>query len=429
MKDIIKRIIVDFVERKLPEVKKREIEIPLDSGKVISIVGARRTGKTFLLYWLIQKLRSEIPLDRIIYFNFEDDRIFPASLKTMDIFLQAYYELYPDNKSTKVYFFFDEVQEVEKWELFVRRLYDNENCSIFLTGSSSKLLIKEVSTSLRGRSISYELFPLSFSEYLAFKGINVNLYSSKSLTKVINSFDQYMSSTAFPELADMEENLRRKSLNEYLDLIIYKDIVEKYGVTNIHLMKYLIKFLFSNSGSLISINKIYNEMKSLGLSISRNSVYEYISYLEDSYTIFSLKLFTRNIREQQRNPQKYFTLDTGLRMAMTISKDKGKLLESIVFLHLRRYTDKIYYYLSGQEVDFIVEKEHGKAGYLINVCYDLSSSETRQREINSLLNGMKNTGNQSALLLTNDEEGEEVIENHRIKIMPVWKWILTEKFR
>lgn len=146
-------------------------------------------------------------------------------------------------------------------------------------------------------------------------------------------------------------------MNEYLDLIIYKDIVEKYGVTNIHLMKYLIKFLFSNNGSLISINKIYNEMKSLGLSISRNSVYEYISYLEDSFTIFSLKLFTRNVREQQRNPQKYFTLDTGLRMAMTISKNKGKLLECIVFLHLRRYTNSIYYYLSGQKVDFIVEKD------------------------------------------------------------------------
>lgn len=425
MKEIIKRIIVDFVERKLPEIKKREIEIPVNSGKVVSIVGARRTGKTFLLYWLIQKLRSEFPSDRIVYFNFEDDRLFPASLQTMDSFIQAYYELYPGNKSKKVYFFFDEVQEIEKWELFIRRLYDNEKCSIFITGSSSKLLMKEVSTALRGRSISYELFPLSFGEYLAFSGIDVNFYSTRSLTKIINSFSKYMSSSAFPELAGMEENLRRKSLNEYLDLIIYKDIVEKYGVTNIYLMKYLIKFLFSNSGNLISINKIYNEMKSLGLSISRNSVYEYISYLEDSYTIFSLRLFTRNLREQQRNPNKYFALDTGLKMAMTLSEDKGKLLESIVFLHLRRQTDKIYYYLSGQEVDFIVEKGYGKAAQLINVCYNLSSAATRQREINSLLNAMKDTGSKSAFLLTNDEEGEEVIENKKIIIMPVWKWTLT----
>jgi len=380
------------------------------------------------LYWLVQKLRSEIPADRIVYFNFEDDRLFPASLQTMDTFLQAYYELYPDNKSNKVYFFFDEVQEIEKWELFIRRLYDNEDCCIFITGSSSKLLIKEVSTALRGRSISYELFPLSFREYLAFKEIDINLHSSKSLTKIVNSFSSYMTSTAFPELIDIEENLKRKSLNEYLDLIIYKDIVEKYGVSNIYLMKYLIRFLFSNSGNLISINKVYNEMKSLGLNISRNSIYEYISYLEDSYTIFSLRLFTRNLREQQRNPNKYFALDTGLRMAMTISEDKGKLLESVVYLHLRRNTDQIYYYLSGQEVDFILENDRRRIDVLINVCYDLKSPGTKKREMNSLLNAMKDTDNKLSFLLTSDEEGEEVIEGRTIKIKPVWKWILSEEY-
>jgi uncharacterized protein len=424
MKEIIKKIIVDFIERVLPEIKNREINIPVNSGKIISIVGARRTGKTFLLYSLIKKLRIEIPKDRIIYFNFEDDRLFPASLKTMDIFLQAYYELYPDNKSHKVYFFFDEVQEIEKWELFIRRLYDNENCGIFITGSSSKLLIKEISTALRGRSISYELFPLSFKEYLTFRGIDVNLYSSKSLSRIVNSFNEYMLTTSFPELVNIEESLRRKSLNEYLDLIIYKDIVEKYGVSNIHLMKYLIKFLFSNSANLISINKIYNEMKSSGLSISRNSVYEYISYLEDSYTIFSLRLFTRNIREQRRNPNKYYSLDTGLRTAMTISEDKGKLLESIVYLHLRRYSGNIFYYLSDREVDFFVEKETRRSAQLINVCYDITSPATKKREISSLLSAMKETGNKTSLLLTADEEGEEVVENKIIRIKPVWKWIL-----
>ncbi len=423
MKETIKKIIVDFIERDLLEIKEREIDIPINSGKVISIVGARRTGKTFLLYKIIKDLRQTISRDRIIYFNFEDDRIFPASLNTMNLFLESYYELFPNNKSQKVYFFFDEIQEVEKWELFIRRIYDNENCDIFITGSSSKLLIKEISSALRGRNISYELFPLSFREYLSFKDIDIRKYSSRSISQVVNSFNEYYSSTSFPELVQMEKELRRRSLNEYLDLIIYKDIVEKYNVTNIYLMKYLIKYLFSNSANLISINKIYNELKSLGLKVSRNSVYEYISYLEDSYTIFSLPLYTRNIRERQRNPQKYYSLDTGLRMAMTISQDKGKLLESIVYMELRRQSKDIYYYYSDMEVDFIRERDNHIE--LINVCCDLTSAGTKKREIDSLLNGMTKLKINDSLLLSLDEEGEEVIDSKKIFIKPVWKWLLN----
>lgn len=422
MKENIKKIITDFIERKLPEIKEREIDVPVNSGKVVSIVGARRTGKTFLLYKLIKDLRETIPIDRIVYFNFEDDRIFPASLNTMNLFLESYYELFPDNKSQKVYFFFDEIQEIEKWELFIRRIYDTENCSIFITGSSSKLLIKEISSALRGRSISYELFPLSFREYLHFKNIEFTKYSSKSLSVVVNTFNKYYLTTAFPELINMDKELRRKSLNEYLDLIIYKDIVEKYNVSNIYLMKYLIKFLFSNSANLISINKIFNELKSYGLSISRNSVYEYISYLEDSYTIFSLPIYTRNLRERQRNPQKYYALDTGLRMAMTISEDKGKLLESIVFMELRRQTKDLFYYYTAKEVDFIREKDNHLE--LINVCYELNSLDTREREISSLSNAMNELNVKESYLLTGSEEGEELVNSKKITIMPVWKWLL-----
>lgn len=422
MKEILKNIIVNFIEKELPATKEREIELPADSGKIISIVGARRTGKTFLLYSLIKKLRDRVARDRIIYINFEDDRLFPASLKTMDIFLESYYELYPDNRNKTVFFFFDEIQEIGKWELFIRRLYDTENCSIFITGSSSKLLIKEVSTALRGRSISYELFPLSFREYIRFRDIDIKKYSSRSSSKIVNTFNEYLFSTAFPELINMQEDLKRKALNEYLDLIIYKDIVEKYNVSNIYLMKYLVKFLFSNSANLISINKIFNEMKSAGLNISRNSVYEYISYLEDSYTIFSLPLFTRNLREQRRNPNKYYSIDTGLRMAMTISEDRGKLLESLVYLQLRRQHENVFYYLADQEIDFITETE--KKLQLINVCYDLTTSGTRKREISGLVNAMKEMKLKNSFLLTSDESGEEIIDNKRIKIVPVWKWLL-----
>lgn len=258
-----------------------------------------------------------------------------------------------------------------------------------MTGFSSKLIVKELSTALRGRSISYEVFTLNFREDLLFKGINVNLPSSKSVLKVVNEFNKYLVFNAFPELLKMEEELVWKSLQEYLDWLFIR-YFERYGVSKIHLMKHLIKFLFANSGNLISINKIFNEMRSSGLSISRNSVYKYISYLEDSYILFSVKLFTRNIREQPRNPQKYFVLDIGLRNILTINQDKCNLLDSIVFLHLRQRFEKVYYFVSEQELDFIVNNKGEKI--IINLCYNIDSSEKTRREINSLLNCMKKLG-------------------------------------
>jgi predicted AAA+ superfamily ATPase len=409
----------------LPAVKDREITIPISSGKIINLVGARRTGKTYLLLSLIKKLRETVPTNRIVYLNFEDDRLYPVSIKTMDLFLQSYYELFPENKNEKVYFFFDEIQFIENWELFVRRIYDNENCEIYLAGSSSKLLLKDLDSSLRGRSLSYEIFPLSFKEFLNFYEYEITNLSSKSIAKVINLFNQYLFSTAFPEIINFEEILKWKSLREYLDLIVYKDIVERYGVSNIHLMKYLIKFLFSNSGNLISINKIYNELTSFGLKVSRNSVYEYISYLEDSYTLFNVKLYTRNIREQKRNPSKFYVLDNGLRRLVSISEDKGKLLESVVYLHLRRSSENIYYYMGNKEVDFVLDESFQSKITLINVCYDITNPLTARREIESLVEGMKELKIKASLLLTNYQQGEEKIDGMWIKIVPAWKWLLN----
>lgn len=189
------------------------------------------------------------------------------------------------------------------------------------------------------------------------------------------------------------------------------------------MLKYLVKFLVSNSGNLISINKLYNDIKSLGLSFAKNTLYDYISYLEDAYIIFSVKFFTKNIREQQRNPSKFFILDNGIRNLLTINIDKGKLSESIIYLYLRRKTEKIYYYHTDQEVDFLIDNNFEIN--LINVCYDISELDTRKREINSLLKAMGNLKLKVGYLITNDEESEIKEKNKIIKIIPAWKWLLN----
>ena len=198
MKELFKNIIHDFIVKDLSAVNDRDYEIPFDISKIITIIGARRTGKTYLLFSIIKNLRKTINSENLIYINFEDDRLFPLKLEHLNSFIEAYYELYPDKKKEKVYFFFDEVQQVENWELFIRRIYDNEKCRIYITGSSSKLLSKEIASSLRGRTLSYSIFPYSFKEYLLYHNIKTDFYTSAGK---LNSADKiyYELSKSYPE--------------------------------------------------------------------------------------------------------------------------------------------------------------------------------------------------------------------------------------
>jgi len=422
MKELFKKIITDFIEFGLPELIPRELELPLESKKIISVIGARRTGKTSLLLNHIKRLRAKYPSNRIVYINFEDDRLFPLELKDLDNIIEAYFELFPSDKGEKIFFFFDEIQNVKNWEIFIRRIYDTLNCSIFITGSSSKLLSKEISTSLRGRSISYEVFPFSFKEFLSYKEIDVNFYSSRSRSKILHAFNQYLIDGSLPEIIELEASERGKSLKEYCDLVIYKDLVERYQIGNLHLMKYLVKFLFTNNATLSSFNKLYNDFKSLGLNVSRNSIYEYISYLEDSYSIYFTSIYSENIRIQNRNPKKVYLLDVGLKNVFTLKSDKGRNLENIVYLQLRRRNDQIYYLLEEKELDFYLPKE--KEFRMINVCFDASDTLTKKREIESLSSFMDQYKENKALLLTYDKEEVISLGAKKIYLLPVWKWLL-----
>ncbi len=423
MKEIFKILIKDFVTKELSGVYKREISVPLTSNKIISIIGARRVGKTYLLFSLINKLREKIPRERIVYINFEDDRLFPLSVKDLNNLIEAYYELYPQNKKRVIYFFFDEVQSVEKWELFVRRIYDNEKCKIFITGSSSRLLSKELASALRGRTISYEVYPYSFREYLTLKKIPLDFYNSEIRAKIVNSFNKYLFSSAYPEVINVNKFQRGKILSEYLNLLIYKDIVERYKIKNLFLIKYLLKFLIVNSANLLSMNKIYNDLKSQGLSVSKDAIFQYLEYLQDAFVLFSVKIYSRNLKEIQRNPTKIYLLDNGFVDVMTAEKNIGRRFENLVFLELKRKGKEVAYFKKNKEVDFcVLEKNKIK---LVNASYSFASLGTREREIKSLIEGMEYFKIKESYLLTNDIEEEIKIGKYRLHILPLWKWLLT----
>jgi len=421
MKKVFKRIITDFIERDLKNIKPRDINIPLDSKKIISLIGIRRSGKTYILYDLINKLREVVARENIIYINFEDDRLFSLALKDLDELLNGYFELYPNKREEKIYLFLDEIQEVKEWERFVRRVYDTLNIQIFITGSSSKLLSKEIATSLRGRTISYEVFPLSFKEYLNFKEVDINLYSSNSLNFIRHHFNNYLHEGGFIEVVLEEDTiLKRKILQDYLDLIIYRDLIERYSVKNLTLLKFMIKYLFSNPATLFSFNKFYNELKSSGFKLSKDTLIEYYSYLEDAYTLFKVPIFRNSIKEELRNPIKSYIIDNGFYSLYdsSISPNYSKLFENLVFLHLRREHKDIHYYKIKQETDFYAN------GNLINVAYEIDSKETLNREIKSLIESMNYFNKDRAVLITNNKEESIKLDNKEIEIVPLYKWLL-----
>jgi predicted AAA+ superfamily ATPase len=424
MKDLFKQLITESIEKDYFEVKERELQMPSPVNKIITIIGARRSGKTFYLYSIIEKLRKTIKRELLVYMNFDDDRLFPLETKSLNDFIEGYYEMYPENKDEKVFFFLDEIQNITNWELFVRRIYDKENCYIYLTGSSSKLLSKEIATSLRGRTIVYELFPLSFNEFLKWKSIKIIEYSLKSQSAIVNAFDHYTFSSSLPELFNFPGDTINNVLHEYINMVIYKDLIERNQLSNHYLIKYLVKFLLNNTGNLLSINKMYNDFKSMGLKVAKQSLYQYIDYLEDAFIFYTVSLFTNNIREKNRNPRKVYCVDNGLRELVSITKDTGRLYENLVFLQLRRKHKEIYYFKQKQEVDFCFYNDN-KEIELINVCYSLNDYQTKQRESEGLKEAMNALNTDHSILINNDLEEDMIIDNKTIKIIPLWKWLLN----
>jgi predicted AAA+ superfamily ATPase len=427
MREIFKKLITDFIEKEIKGIMPREYNIPLEHKKIISLIGVRRSGKSSILFDIINKLRKSTPKESIIYINFEDDRLFPLKLQNLDDILEGYFELYPQNYGEKLYLFLDEVQVVNGWEAYIRRVYDNYNIHIYITGSSAKLLSSEIATSLRGRSITYEIFPLSFSEYLMFKNIDINLYSTKSLSFIKNALNSYLIDGGFIETLDEDSTISRKILSDYLELIVYKDIVDRYNIKNRMLLKQLTKYCFTNLSTLISFTKLYNDFKSQGFKLSKDTIFEYISHLEDAYALFSVPIYKNSIKQEQRNPKKIFAIDNGFKKIYdyAIGEDLSKLYENIVFLHLRRETKEIYYFKEKQELDFYANTNGKKL--LINVSVNIKDTETKQREFKALVEAMEYFNTNTAYLITKDEDKIEKIKDKKIIILPLYKWLLNTK--
>ncbi|MBI5448435.1 MAG: ATP-binding protein [Gammaproteobacteria bacterium] len=376
----------------------RETTFSAIPNKIKVAIGMRRTGKTHFLLQKIHSLQKKnIPLSRVFYLNFEDDRLLPITQEKLRNFINEFYSLYPENHEKMCYFFLDEIQNVESWPILIRRIFDSKQIEIYLTGSSAKLLSKEIASSLRGRSVATEIWPFSFSEYLLSqkKSVENKIVGQASKDKLMQNLLAYLDQGGFPESINLEATDRNGLLQDYVNVVIFRDIIERYGITNIALIKYMIKSLLMNVGTSFSVNKFFNDLKSQGFSVSKMTIYDYLSYIEDAYLVFTVPLYSESIRKTNSNPRKIYAIDPGLARAYTssLSKNQGHLFENLIYLDLRRKGHEIYYYLTQEryEVDFLSKDRNGKL-HLYQVVWDNSGADTIERETRALHAAEKELG-------------------------------------
>lgn len=413
IKQLIKEIISEFHITGIPDLIERKTQVPnfKKINKIITIIGPRRAGKTYFLYQIMKELK--IPLNEILYLNFADERIKNIKQDELQLILDAYGELYPNYKPT---IFFDEIQEVSDWDLFVLRL-QNQKYTIYITGSNSRMLSVEIATQLRGRTYTVEILPFSFSEYLFFKNINLNKNWEHTKMKYIvkKEFENYINLSGYPECV-IENKLI--FLNDYYKAIIFRDIIERYNIKDTHGLDFVMKYLTNNYASLFSLYKLFNFSKTMQINLGMGSIQKYSKALEDVYFLMILNKYSKSIKKKLQNPSKAYLFDHGYINFLNSNVDKGRLIENIVAIELRRKNKIITYYKEVNECDFIIENHTP-----LQVTWELNKNNEK-REYVGLIEAMNYLNVKQGLILTYDQEDSKDIDGKKIRIIPLWKWLL-----
>ncbi len=411
-KDTIKRIIIENQEF-LNNVEVIERNYTLEPNANYVIVGPRRVGKTYFLYKHIKETVA-FDCDKILYINFEDERLLELKADKLDLLLECYKELFDQ----KPILFFDEIQNVDGWEKFARRLADKAY-RIYITGSNAKMLSKEIATVLGGRFLIKEIHPLSFSEYLTFHNVKLekNYEYTSQLIEVKKHFVQYLKFGGFPELIKFQHP--KEYLNSLYKKVFYGDILMRYSIDNDFVLRLLVKKIAESVTNETSFNRIKNIIKSTGVQVGTATLIDYFGYLNDSFLIYSNTNYLYKLSERTSRRKFYFA-DNGV-LNLFLTDQPQKLLENLVFVQLRRIYGEtaVYYVQKDVETDFYVAEHQ----LLIQVCWNISEYETRKREIGSLVKMANRFGISSGMIITNDEADSVKEKNIDIEIVPIWKWL------
>lgn len=384
-----------------------ELKISIIPNMVTILKGPRRVGKSTILLQFIKELNNNY-----YYFDFDDERISKFTVDDFENLMIAFQELYKD----KDYILFDEIQNVKEWELFINRLL-KQNKKIIVTGSNSKLLSKDLGTHLTGRHIDIEVFPFSFKEYLFAKDFEIKqAYTIKEKIQLNEYFKEYTNSGGFPQLLHKSDY---RILQE-----LYRDIIEKdtKDLKNNLKIKEVSDYLLFNISTLVSLRNI---QKSFNLK-NTTEAKKIIDRLESAYLFQFIEIYTHAYKERKANPNKCYSIDVGLvnNVSSKLLEDKGQQFENLVFLKLRRENKQIYYYKKNGETDFVVIKNK-KPVIIAQACYDLTNTKTKEREVKSLLECLKDLNIKEGLIINTELNTEEIIDGKTIKFVPIINWLLS----
>ncbi|MBP5232833.1 MAG: ATP-binding protein [Planctomycetes bacterium] len=423
-----KRIMLEFQERQLPPVVRRDAAFPVIAGKATVITGMRRVGKTsFCRQKMRELLDGGWDKSRLLYLNFEDDRLFGFRLEDCQSILDAYYNLWPDNRDQECWFFFDEIQNVQNWERFVRRLLDTTNVHVVLTGSSAKLLTAEIATAMRGRSINVELLPFSFTEFLRARGTFAEMpkqLSDDVVARLRHGMEEYFAFGGFPEVYQLPDAMTRAEvLQGYSNMVVLKDVIERYQVGKPTALRHLLAFLYNHAARKFSISGFWKVLNhGMQIKCPKNDLFAFVDYLEEAYLLFRTELHTASEKARIVNPDKIYLTDVGLARAMADDPEanRGWLLENLVYLELRRRQYVIEYYnvADGREVDFLATDRRSRRQTLIQASWSMSAADTAKRETTALRKAGQELGIAGQVVVTWDEEREL---DDGIRMVPIWK--------
>ncbi len=433
VKEIIKQMILDFQKQDIEKFVRRDSDFYRIEKKANIFIGVRRCGKSTLMTQIMSDLiKNGVKRENILFMNFFDDRVAELKRTGPALVTDVYFSLFPEKKGVeKIYCFFDEIQEAENWEMFVERILRTELCEIYITGSSAKMLSKEIATQMRGRSLSYELFPFSFKEFLSFKKIPADKTTTKEKMILAKAFEEYFEKGGFPETLDLARNERIRIHQEYFRSIIFHDIVERFNVSNPQAVINLANRLLTSVSSLYSINRLHEYLKSIGFKTAKDFVSTALGWFEDCYFLFSVQIFDRSFTKRNVNLKKIYCVDHGMADSIdpNVSEKKGYLLENLVFLTIRRSSSAIYYYktTSGKEVDFCWIDRTGKKN-LVQVSFDMNDEKTKKREVSALFEAMGEINEKNATLVTMNESGVLELEDRTIRIVPAWEYLIKFEY-
>ncbi len=413
---------------------RRDATLPNVPNKIHAVIGMRRAGKTTYLRQLQAALRATLPPEQALYLSFDDERVADADALQLGALVEEHYRRYPELRGKRtVHWFLDEIQLVPGWERFVRRLVDTENVTVVVSGSSSKMLSREVHTSLRGRGMETVIAPFGFREFLRHRGAEPSTdprtWSLAQRSKIEKHFADYLVVGGFPEVQGLAAPLRMELLQGYVDTVLFRDVVERYGLTQVSALRWVVRHCLRNPAGSFSVHRLFTDLRAQGHNIGKEAVTAMIAHLEDAFLIAAVPIATDSERQKNSNPRKVYPADPGLIHAFDVSAraNTGHALETAVYNELSRRRASVAYVKTaeGYEVDFLAHHA-GKQRELIQVCTDMGEAETDEREWRALQQARKVYPRVPALVLTQNHDAMEQQANKGTRIAAAYEWMLSE---